>query len=166
MMQSRETARMLPPLQFAYSQFFVYDANVVSRGCEWTERHSKQGFARRDGVVAIGTLLEFGEADVGVTFDIPANVGTYERAIAVPLRIRGAAIVVDGPEEVGRVRRIAVPNGHYRVTIAQKVMSETREQVGIWLQKVDLPVVRSELLVVDEELEPQEPLLETANRPS
>ena len=34
--------------------------------CGWTERHSDQGFARRSGTVAFGTVLEFGSARVRV----------------------------------------------------------------------------------------------------
>lgn len=57
---------LTPDLNFSYSQFFVYDASVQMPACEWTKEHSDQGFARRDGTVAFGTLLEYGKARVEV----------------------------------------------------------------------------------------------------
>ena len=76
-----------PELEFSYSQFFVYDAGLKNPACEWEEVHSRQGFARRDGVVAVGTLLEFGRAKVAVAFGPPA-VTSYERALSVPLEVK------------------------------------------------------------------------------
>jgi len=42
---------------------------------------------------------------------------------------------------------------------------DLREEVTIWLERSDIPLARSELLVVDEDLDPSEPLLETADKP-
>lgn len=150
-----------PDLEFSYSQFFVYDAGLENPACEWTEEHSRQGFARRDGVVAVGTLTEFGTAKVGVTFDPPKPV-SYERVLAAPLEIRSGSIAIDGPEEASGTRQIRVGSGHYRVTIAQRCYSDTAEEIQIWLEKVDVPIQRSELLVVDDMLDPPTPLVETA----
>jgi competence protein J (ComJ) len=155
----------LPELQFSYSQFFVFDSAVPTVGCHWTERHFRQGFARRDGTVSVRTLLEFGVADVAVTVGAPSSVEAYGRVLAVPLLIRSASLSIRGPEEQRGMRDIAIPNGHYRVTIAQTAVGETREDVHIWVEKSDVPIARSQLLVVDEELDPVWPLLETANEP-
>jgi hypothetical protein len=132
-------------LQFAYSQFFVYDAAIPSRGRIWTERHSKQEFARRDGVVAVGTVLEFGSAAVAVLIDRPTDLQRYQRALAVPLHIRSGSLAVDGPEEVPRARSVPITTGFYRVTIGQTVLDDLREEVTIWLERSDIPLVRSEL---------------------
>lgn len=155
----------LSELQFSHSQFFVFDSEVSAVGCHWTERHFKQGFARRDGTVSVRTLLEFGAADVAVTVGAPASVEAYGRVLAVPLLIRSASLSIEGPEEQPGIRHTAIPNGHYRVTIAQRAIDETREDVHIWVEKSDVPIARSQLLVVDEDLDPLWPLLETANEP-
>ncbi len=163
-MNDRADIGVSPTLEFSYSQFFVYDAGLKNPACEWTEAHSRQGFARREGVVAVGTLLEFGKADVALAFGRP-SLEAYERAIAVPLEINSGAIAIDGPEETPGPRKIRVENGHYRATIAQKRSDDTEEIIKIWLEKVDVPLRRSELLVVDDRLDPPIRLLETANMP-
>ena len=155
---------VMPDLEFSYSQFFVYDAGLESPACEWTEAHSRQGFARRDGVVAVGTLLEFGTANVTLALGAP-SFQAYDRVLSVPLEIKGGALAIDGPEEEPGKREFRVANGHYRATIAQKYRDDDHEEVAIWLERVDVPVRRSELLVVDEALDPPMPLLETADAP-
>lgn len=163
-MSSRSEVHMSPSLEFSYSQFFVYDAGLKNPACEWTEVHSRQGFARRDGVVAIGTLLEFGKAEVALNFGTPSPQ-SFERVVSVPLEIKSGAIAVDGPEEIAGTRELKVENGHYRATVAQKRTDDTHEEVRIWLEKVDVPLRRSELLVVDDALDPPTDLVETANTP-
>jgi hypothetical protein len=151
-------------LEFSYSQFFVHDAGIRNPACEWTEAHSRQGFARRAGVAAIGTLLEYGTAQVTVEIGSP-QLQLFERVVAVPLEIKGGAIAVDGPEEDFGVREMPIKNGHYRATIAQRIIDGSAEQIGIWLEEVAVPLEHSQLLVIDEALKPQFPLLETASKP-
>jgi hypothetical protein len=153
-----------PTLEFSYSQFFVHDAGITNPACEWTEAHSRQGFARRDGVAAIGTLLEYGRAEVTLDFGSP-QLHLFERVVAVPLEIKGGAIAVDGPEEDSGVREMPIKNGHYRATIAQRIINGSTEEIGIWLEELALPLEHSELLVVDEALKPQFPLVEIASKP-
>jgi hypothetical protein len=166
MNEIRRSISLSPDLEFSYSQFFVYDAGLTSPACEWTETHSKQGFARRECAVAIGTLLEFGTANVVVTFGTPSNLEPYERVLAVPLEVKTGAVSIDGPEESGGKRVVVAASGHYRATVAQRAVDDSREDINIWLEKVDVPIRHSELLVVDEALDPPAALLETANTPS
>jgi hypothetical protein len=165
MSNSRQSKVLSPDLEFAYRQFFVYDAALTSPACEWTTTHSKQGFARRDRAVAVGTLLEFGTAAVSVERTSPASVDAYERVIAVPLHVLSNSVAIDGPEETAGIRCIDVPQGHYRVTVAQRVVNDVREEIGVWLERLDVPMQRSEILIVDADLEPPTSLLETANEP-
>jgi hypothetical protein len=163
-MENSDSSWLLSPkLEFSHSQFFVYDAGLVSPACEWTEPHRKQGFARRDRTIAVGALLEFGSADVRIALGAPSNFEDCERVLAVPLEIETGAISIDGPEEGARVRSVNVKNGHYRVTIAQKVIDEISEEISIWLERLDIPLRRSELLIADVALNPSAPLVETAN---
>lgn len=71
-------------------------------------------------------------------------------------------MAICGPDEGAATRRVAVRKGHYRVTVAQKVIDEMREEIGIWFQWLDIPLERSELLIVDDGLDAAQPLLETA----
>lgn len=155
---------MAPALEFSYSQFFIYDAGLNNPACAWTEAHSRQGFARREGVVAVGTLLEFGKAQVSLEFCEP-SLASFERVVSVPLEFKSGAIAVDGPEETPGARKLPIENGHYRATIAQKRNDDTEEEIKIWLEKVDVPLRRSELIVIDEGLDPPATLLETADMP-
>jgi hypothetical protein len=155
---------MLPDLEFSYSQFFLYDAGVKNPACNWTETHSRQGFVRRDGVIAVGTLLQFGTAKVTLAIG-PPSYEAYDRVLSVPLEIRSGAIAIDGPEEPPGIRKSQLVTGHYRATIGQKYLDDAQEEVAIWLEKIDVPIQRSELLVVDEALDPPTPLLETADEP-
>jgi hypothetical protein len=66
---------------FSYSQFLVYDASVRLPGCDWTDEHSAQGFARRESTVNFSTLLEFGLADVAVIHGAYRPTEEYERVI-------------------------------------------------------------------------------------
>jgi hypothetical protein len=45
------------------------------------------------------------------------------------------------------------------------VSSIANEEIKIWLEKLDVPLRRSELLVVDDELDPPSPLVESARMP-
>jgi hypothetical protein len=163
-MTDEQVISLSPGLEFSYSQFFVYDAGIKNPACAWTEQHSRQGFARRAGVVAIGTLLEFGRADVTLVLGRP-DLSSFERAVGVPLEIKSGAIAVDGPDEDPGIRRVPIKNGHYRAVIAQRRIDESAEVIRIWLEKVDVPVIRSELLIADNDLDPPSPLVETSTSP-
>jgi Competence protein J (ComJ) len=76
-----------PRLYFSYSQFMVYDGSVQLPGCEWTEEHTAQGFARRKSVANFNTLLEFGDADVAVKREAYQPQQEYQRVIVVPFRV-------------------------------------------------------------------------------
>jgi len=161
-----------PDLYFSYSQFMVFDASVKLPGCDWTDAHISQGFARRHGVVAVSTLLEFGTARVAVTLAAPDphSLQAYTRVIAVPLAVTSGTLSIQGPEEDAGTRQVRVAKGHYRATIAQVVRDaehgddeDEKEDIRIWFEKVDVPVMRSRLLVMDDGLDPPTPLVETAD---
>jgi hypothetical protein len=115
-------------------------------------------------------LFSSGIAKLAVLFGQPAIEG-YERALAIPLEVKSGVVEIDNPEEDIGTREIRLESGHYQLTIAQKrLTSEEEEEIGeeeikIWFEKVDLPMLRSKLLVVDEMLDPPTPLVETANAP-
>jgi len=156
---------LFPKLYFSYSQFFIYDEGLDSPACKWTEAHSRQGFARRQQAIAVGTLLEFGDASVHVQFGDLAPLEEFERVIAIPLEIRSGRVCVDGPEEHPADRSFPVSPGLYRVAIGQKVVEDQHEEVVIALEKLTVPMSNSEILVADRALDPPVPLIEDAERP-
>lgn len=161
-----------PELPIGYSQFFVYDIALKNPACDWTDAHVCQGFARRRGTIAVGTLVDWGPATVTVHLGLPAHIDGFERVIAVPLEMDSGVLRVDAPEECEFDRGCDVPPGHYRVVAAQRVteydedLEWGREDIHIYLEKLAVPLERSAILVADERLQdPPEPLIETANEP-
>jgi hypothetical protein len=153
-----------PDLYFSYSQFFVYDASIQMPACEWTKAHSDQGFARREGTVAFGTLLEYGTAEVRVRICPYQPREEYERVIAVPFAVVSGKVIVDGPEETetGRDRSFMLAAGEYRLVAAQRVTGDENETIDLFLELLAKPLEQSTVLIADDALNPPMPLLETA----
>jgi hypothetical protein len=151
-----------PRLYFSYNQFMVYDHSVRLPGCDWTEEHTAQGFARRESVVNFNTLLEFGYADVAVSREAYQLQQEYERVIAVPFRVTSGKIVVEGPEETTVERSIILPPGHYRLVAAQHATGEDEEAIDLYFEQLPKALERSAILVADGALNPSTPLIETA----
>jgi len=151
-----------PRLYFSYSQFMVYDGSVQLPGCDWTEEHTAQGFARRESVVNFNTLLEFGYADVVVNREAYELQQGYQRVIAVPFRVTSGKVVVDGPEETAVERSVSLPPGQYRLVAAQHITGEEEEAIDLYFEPLTKALERSTILVADHALNPPTPLIETA----
>jgi hypothetical protein len=151
-------------LYFSYTQFFVYDSSVQMPACDWTKGHSDQGFARREGTVAFGTLLEFGKAKVVVHLAPYQSRGEHQRVIAVPFEATTGKVIVHGPEETetGRERNFALPPGNYRLVAAQRVTGDEEEAIDLFFEPLRKTLERSAVLVADDALHPSSPLLEGA----
>lgn len=156
-----------PDLFFSYSQFYIYDETVQMPACDWTEAHSAQGFARREGTVAFGTLLEFGTSKVIVKIGAYQPCDRYQRVIAVPFTVVAGKVIVDGPEESenGRERIFSLSPGNYRLVVAQSVLSDEEEAIELFFESLAHPLERSVVLVADEALNPFVPLIETSGIP-
>ena len=152
-----------PPLYFSYSQFMVYDQAVQAPGCRWTERHTRQGFARRESAVCFSTLLEFGRADVTCSLCRFQSAEDYERVIAVPFLTTTGKVLVEGPEELNVTRVIELEKGNYRLVAAQRVTGDKTERLDLFFEKLEGPSRKSDILVADPELRPEVPLLDTAD---
>lgn len=157
------TIILSPKLYFSYSQFMVYDQCVRLPGCAWTDKHTAQGFARRESSVCFNTPLEFGLADVSVFLAAYQKQKNYDRVIAVPFLVQSGKVIVDGPEELDVDRTIALRLGNYRLTVAQCLLAEDKEAVDVFFEAVECPLARSEILLADEALDPPTPLIETAD---
>ena len=140
----------------------VYDQSVRLPGCDWTEEHTAQGFARRELVVNFNTLLEFGYADVAVSRETYQPEQEYQRAIAVPFQVTSGKVVVEGPEETTVERAVSLPPGHYRLVAAQHVTGDDKEVIDLYFEPLTEALESSAILVADEALTPSTPLIETA----
>ncbi|MCI0527426.1 MAG: competence protein ComJ, partial [Nitrospira sp.] len=128
-------------MYFSYSQFMVSDETVKVPACDWTEDHSKQGFARRLSTVCFGTILEFGTASVNVYLGPYVEREGYERVIAIPFFSPSGRVVVKGPENftVPPEQRLSLQPGHYKLFAAQQVVDEDAELIELYFHWLDEP---------------------------
>jgi hypothetical protein len=152
-----------PDLYFSYGQFMIYDSAVALPGCAWTDKHTAQGFARRESAVSFSTLLEFGCATVTVMRGQYLPSTEYERVVAVPFSVKSAKINIEGPEEFDVERSVQLDPGRYRLTAAQFVLGDEEERIDLFFEPCNERLERSEILIVDEGLHPSDPLVETAD---
>jgi hypothetical protein len=153
---------LLPKLYFSYGQFMVFDQNVKLPGCDWTDEHFAQGFARRESTACIRALRESGQVNVRASATPYVAKDEYVRVIAVPFTVESGVVVVEGPEEMGTERTIKLPPGNYRLVAAQAMAGEEEEVIDLFFERVPQAVPRSEIVVRDDELNPPTPLIETA----
>ena len=156
------TTALSPKLYFSYSQFMVYDQSEQLPGCDWTDEHSAQGFARRESTVCFGTPLEFGHADVTVNVAPYQPREEYARVISVPFLNSSGVITVEGPEEMDVDRIVELPPGNYRLTAAQIITGDDEEVIDLFFELLSTPLKQSAVLVADEMLNPSKSLIETA----
>jgi hypothetical protein len=161
-------SHLSPELYFSYSQFLVYDKAVESPGLSWTRSHFLQGFARQNSTVCFGTLLEHGTARV----EIKSGGHTpceYERVIAVPSQVISGEVIVEGPEKSDIGRQLTIPPGQYRLIAAQSVINDDdkngEERIALYFESTTTPLEKSQILVADDELNPSQVLVESAEIP-
>lgn len=146
---------------FSYKQFIVYDESVRLPGCDWTEKHIAQGFARRESVAGFSTLLEFGYANLTVSRGEYLPKKEYERVIAVPFFVTSGKVIVCGPEELNNQKRcFDLSPGNYRLVAAQRANDDEEEVVDLFFEPLEGPLERSTVLVADSALNPPASLLE------
>lgn len=150
-------------MQFSYGQFLVYDQDESEPGSIWTDKHISQGFVRRSESLGIGTLVQFGAANVRTFSGTPASIDVYDRVISVPINLPSGILCIEGPEEYPIQRSINVASGPYRLIAAQSLVSETELSIDIFLEALAETTANSEILKADEALEASGPLLETGD---
>lgn len=151
-----------PRLYFSYNQFMVYDNSVQLPGCDWTDQHTAQGFARRNSTVNFATLIESGYADVSVFIGAYQASTPYDRSIIVPFLVTSGQIIVEGPEEAISERNFSLPPGNYRLVASQRVTANESEAIDLCFELLTKPLERSTILTADNALNPPTPLVETS----
>lgn len=149
----------------SYAQLVVYDAGVRFPACDWTQEHSEQGFARREGTLCIGTLLPHGLAELAAyeTGAVPEH--DYVRVIETPFHAMTGDIRVEAPDEYPTARGFRVPVGQYALTFGQTVLDEEELKVDLYFANRPTAPERSRIVVQDEDLNPPAILLEHAETP-
>lgn len=142
-------------------QFFVFDESVRSPGLLWTERHMAQGFIHRESAVSFLTLIEGGIAHVTWNKGAFVNEKNYARSIAVPFQAVTGKIIVEGAEELHPAHTFELKPGYYRLTSAQLLLDEDTESIDLFLEELPAPLSQSSVLIADEALSVEMPLLET-----
>jgi hypothetical protein len=149
----------------SYSQVMIYDKSVQLPGCDWTETHSNQGFARREGTFCCGTLIDCGKANITVYLGAIDALDKYERVIETPFKAHTGKIGVEGPDEYPIERGFQIEPGIYNLTVAQKFVDEGMVKVDVYFQWIDKPLTKSAILLQDDDLNPPDILLEDAEIP-
>lgn len=155
-------------LYFSYGQFLVYDASVDMPGLDWRDEHVLQGFARRQSVVNVGTLHEFGNADLTVYLGDHLTLKAYDRIIAVPFTVLSGKVKIEGPEEFDRNKSVFLQNGDYRLVIAQLNIGEEfkddkQEAIDLFFESPIGSVVHAEILRADRMMKCPTQLVEDAD---
>jgi hypothetical protein len=140
----------------------VYDRSIRLPGCDWTDDHTAQGFARRESVVNFRTLLEFGYADVRVSRSLYQPQPGYQRIIAVPFLVVSGKVAVEGPEETSVERDFTLAPGYYRLVATQRAVGDNDEVIDLYFEPHAESLEHSVILLADDELRPPTPLIETA----
>src|SRR5437016_2369137 len=105
-------------LDFDYNQILVYDVSVAVPECTWTEEHCNQGFARRESVACLGTILQYGQADAVVFHGPFVEQETYERVIALPFYVPTGRVIIQGMMEVYLAHVLFCGQGQYKLYVA------------------------------------------------
>ena len=148
-------------MDYAYGQFMVFDRDVKLPGCEWTDDHHAQGFARRASAACIRTLRESGRARVRFAASAYEAKPEHVRVLAMPFLVTSGIVVVEGPEETRTGRTLALPPGHHRLVVALSDAAG-EEAVDLHFERVAEPLERSAILKCDDDLSPPPRLIETA----
>ena len=149
-------------IYFSYWQFLVFDKDIKLPGLDWIEEHCEQGFTRQDSSVSFATLLQFGDATVQIFNDTYVYDENDERVIKIPFYCPSGQFLIEGPE--GNSRDVtSIEPGHYQLTCTQQADYENEtELIRLYFYKVEVPAVKSEIIKCDDQLQPPEKLLETA----
>jgi len=128
---------------------------------EWTNQHQEQGFARLNACVVFSTIRTDGIARIRVFKDIPCSLDKYTRVIRTSLQSNSGEIKCWGVEDDGF--RCDVGVGFHDVYFAVRYDGGERFCFDLYIDKPCESAHPSEILVRDDLLTRQGPLLETAD---
>ncbi len=152
--------------EYSFGSLFITLPKATYSLGRWTEQHNSQGFSLAPGIIQISTLTQFGSANLTVYVQQYEKQERFERVIEMPFEVPTTQIEIGSIERVRDPVIVGVEPGHYRVVVAQSLLGEDeigagREEIEIFLEKVDVPLCKSRILVCDAALNPPEVLLET-----
>jgi hypothetical protein len=149
----------------SYGQFFAFDSSAADVVPDWTESHERQGFARSPLSVTFSTLVSSGFARLHVHFG-PADWRDVDatRVIQVPFECKSGSVTLGSPTEISQVV-VPLPPGSMVLTVAQGIEPRTEGSdetlsIWVWLQSASAALNSSTVLLADESLAPESPLVE------
>jgi hypothetical protein len=150
-------------MYFSYRQFFIYDPYCEFFALRWSDAHSRQGFARTRSFVSMSSISNYGWATVLAGVRGFHEYERFDRVIAVPFTVSRGVVAVLGVEETGELERfLHLDTGEYKLTVAQAIYDDDSEEVVLAFEPVRERVMKSHIIVADAELDPPDPLVETA----
>jgi hypothetical protein len=155
-------------LAISHWQFSVSDDADLDPGIEWTDVHSAQGFARRETVIAFGSIVQSATARLQVFLGPFVPDPAYARVQRVPLRVGSGVVSVAGPWDGRGGTKVSVTPGTYCVVAAQRFVGDEEDEeeaVDLFLEPTTEWPGRSEIIVADAALDPPPVLVETADKP-
>jgi hypothetical protein len=147
-------------VRFSFWQIQIYDRSVVVPACIWTRAHVPQGFARRASTASFATLLDAGAASVAVYQSSFPKEGQYDRVICIPFHAQSGNLGLGAPDDWPHENGFAIEPGHYRLCVAQRLISEDEETIHLFFEKLIQPISQSTVVVRDSNLTPPSVLLE------
>jgi hypothetical protein len=152
-------------IAFSHNQFLIYDVAVAIPQCEWTDEHSRQGFARRESAICLGTILQSGTASVRVYHGPIVPQQEWQRVIANPFSSPTGRIVVRGLMEMYIAHLVQLRPGFYRIYTCQTLADaqDEHELIELFFLPEDQPMDHSEVILADEGLTPPSVLVEGAS---
>lgn len=150
-------------LRYSYNQFLVFDANEVVPGCHWEDAHWRQGFARRDCIIAFATLDQAGIAHLLIRdeSDVP---GSKIRIIESYIKVPSGKICIEGVDEYPISRYVLLRPGIYKVKVSQEYDNNNNLIISIMLNHCE-EALQSKIILADSVLQPPSVLRENSDFP-
>jgi len=149
-------------IRYSYNQILVFDSLESTPGCQWSDAHWQQGFARRNSIVSFATLDQAGTAALSIVEDAGQEEGVV-RAIQTSLDVPSGKVCIEGVDEYPISRYVKLIPGVYRVTASQRRDSS---RLAIFLSfSHSSQFVPSLIIKADSLLNPRGELLETSDIP-
>jgi hypothetical protein len=147
-------------VRYSYNQIIVYDSLEKAPGCLWTERHWRQGFARRETTICFSTLNQAGKARLSVVQDA-AVIAEVSRTIRASMQCLSGKACIEGPDEYPIERFVRLSPGNYSITLSQRMDPEAGLLLYLSFNQIE-QVIPSQILKADALLQSSIEILETA----
>ncbi|MEL6186583.1 MAG: hypothetical protein AAFU79_18345 [Myxococcota bacterium] len=146
-----------------YSFILIRDGDEELAGLMWTEHTHRQGFCRTGSVVNILVPAEWDYASVSFEQGKLLNEAAFTRLFRFPFHCPSGVLLIGAADEhPGAPRRVSVEPGEYGLMVGMRTGRETNH-IEVVAEKLASPLIHSEVLIADQEIEVGEVLVEDAD---